>query len=329
MRIAKLGRLTVSAEGFGCMGLSHAYGNATDRNDAIKIIRTAYEMGCTFFDTAECYTGYFADGTISYNEELVGEALAPYRNNVVISTKFGVSHSPEGLITDSRPEIIRKSVEGSLKRLGTDHIDLYYQHRQDVSVPVEEVAGVMSELIKEGKILYWGLSEVGEETIRKAYNVCPVTAIQNRYHMMYRNYESLFPTLEELNIGFVAFSPLANGLLSDKYTKETSFNDRNDYRSSMPQFKSAAYDENKSLFELIRTLSYAKNCTPAQLSLAWMMCKKPYIVPIPGTRKTERLSENLKAADVTLSAAEISAIDKALDEIKMSDVFGGSRIADK
>ena len=328
MRTAKLGDLTVSAEGFGCMGLSHAYGNATDKNDAIKIIRTSYEMGCTFFDTAECYTGYFADGTISYNEELVGEALAPYRNDVVIATKFGVSHSPDGLITDSRPETIRKSVEGSLKRLGTDHIDLYYQHRQDASVPVEEVAGVMSELIKEGKILHWGLSEVGEDTIRKAHDVCSVTAIQNRYHMMYRNYESLFPTLEELNIGFVAFSPLANGLLSDKYTKADEF-DKNDYRSFMPQFRAAAYDENKGLFELIRTLSYAKNCTPAQLSLAWLMCKKPYIVPIPGTRKVERLTENLKAAEVKLSAAEISAIDKALDEMKLSEVFGGSRIADK
>lgn len=329
MKTTLLGNLTVSAVGLGCMGFSHAYGTAFDKNDSVKMIGSAYEAGCTFFDTAECYTGVCADGTASYNEELVGEALKPYRKDVVIATKFGVVHSPDGLLTDSRPETIRSSVEGSLKRLGTDYIDLYYQHRQDQNVPVEEVAGVMSDLIREGKILNWGLSEVNEETIRRAHRVCPVTAVQNRYSMMYRNYENLFAVLEELNIGFVAFSPLANGLLSDKYTREDDFNKKSDYRSFMPQFKADSYDKNRALFDLIRSFSQEKGCTPAQLSLAWMICKKPYIVPIPGTRKSERLIENLGAAEVKLTAGEIAAIDKALDAMEMSQVFGGSNIAEK
>ena len=326
MRITKIGNLQVSAEGYGCMGLSHAYGAPVEHNTAVKMIRRAFDMGCTFFDTAEGYKGTFADGSISYNEELVGEALKEHRNEVVIATKFGVTPTRDGIKTDSRPETIRKSVEGSLKKLGTDHIDLYYQHRQDANVPVEEVAGVMSKLMEEGKILHWGLSEVGEVVIRRANAVCPVTAIQNRYHMMHRDYEKLFPVLEELGIGFVAFSPLANGLLSDKYTEKSVFTDKADYRSTMPQFKAEAYEKNKALFEFLRELSAEHNCSPAQLSLAWMMNKKPYIVPIPGTKNAERLEENLKAADVILNNEEVKLIDERLDDMTMSEYFGGSPI---
>ena len=230
------------------------------------------------------------------------------------------------LVPDSRPEIIRKSVEDSLKRLDTDHIDLYYQHRGDPNVPVEEVAGVMSDLIKEGKITHWGLSEADEKTIRRAHAVCPVTAIQNRYSMMARWYEKLFPALEELGIGYVAFSPLANGFLSAKYDKNSSFDKTLDYRSNMPQFTEKGMEQNADLLDLLAKIAAEKNATSAQISLAWMLCKKPYIVPIPGTRKLERLRENATAADVYLTPDEVKAIDNALDGMEMSDVFGGSEI---
>ena len=253
-------------------------------------------------------------------------SVEAYRDKVVIATKFGVQHSPNGLLTDSRPETIRKSLEGSLKRLGTDHIDLYYQHRIDPDVEPETVAEVMAELIKEGKITHWGISETDAEYLRRANAVCPVTCIQNRYSMMYRDYDVLFPVLEELNIGYVAFSPLANGILSDRYSKNDSFTEKGDYRSFMPQFRPEAFDENQQLFELIRSLAEEKNATPAQISLAWMICKKPYIVPIPGTRKIDRLKENAAAADIILTADEVAAIEKKLDSIKMSQVFGGSKI---
>lgn len=241
-------------------------------------------MGYTFFDTAEVY------GTPEHphdNEELVGAALAPYRNQVKIATKFGIHFDMESpqvnkpLVPDSRPEVIRASVEASLKRLGTDHIDLYYQHRPDPDVPVEEVAGVMTELIQEGKITHWGLSEADEEMIRRAHKVCPVTAIQNRYSMMARWYEELFPMLEELNIGYVDFSPLQG-------------------------------------------MAEEKQATPAQISLAWMLCKKPYIVPIPGTRKLNRLEENAGASEIFLTKEEVEALDQALSSMEMSDVFGGT-----
>lgn len=218
------------------------------------------------------------------------------------------------------------SIDASLKRLGTDHIDLYYQHRLDPKVPIEEVAGVMADLIREGKITHWGLSEATEETIRRAHAVCPVTAIQNRYSMMARWYESLFPVLEELHIGYVAFSPLANGFLSGKYDKTSKFEAGTDYRSVMPQFQPDSIDQNRALLELLHRLAAEKNATPAQISLAWMLCKKPYIVPIPGTRKLNRLQENAGAADIVLSAAEVALIDEALAHMEMSHVFGGSRI---
>lgn len=329
MKYQKIGDLRISAVGLGCMGFSHAFGFPTEKGEAIRAIRAAYDMGYNFFDTAECYTGTNADGTISYNEEIVGAALENVRNNVMICTKFGVAHSSDGLLMDSRPETIRRSVEGSLKRLNTDYIDLYYQHRQDPDVPVEEVAGVMSNLIKEGKILHWGMSEVDEHVIRRAHAVCPVTAIQNRYSMMFRDYETLFPVLEELGIGLVAFSPLANGILSDKVTKGSVFSEPGDYRSFMPQFKEKAFDENRLLFELIRNIAEQKNATPAQISLAWMICKKPWIVPIPGTRKRTRMRENLGAAEIDLTAEELTAIDNALDKMSMSEVFGGSKAAKK
>lgn len=222
--------------------------------------------------------------------------------------------------------MIRASVEDSLKRLHTDHIDLYYQHRLDPKIPIEEVAGVMADLIREGKITHWGLSEAAEETIRRAHAVCPVTAIQNRYSMMARWYEVLFPVLEELQIGYVAFSPLANGFLSAKYGKDTVFGGVYDYRSMMPQFTADSMDKNKELLNLLHEIAAQKQATPAQISLAWMLCKKPYLVPIPGTRKAERLEENAGASNVLLSAEEIEALDQALDNMEMSEVFGGSRV---
>ncbi len=332
MKYRKIGNLEVSSVGLGCMGMSHAYGEVSDKKEMIELLAKAVDLGYTFFDTAEIY------GTPDephHNESLVGEALKPYRNKVVIATKFGIGFDyssktvPLPLIPDSRPETIRKSVEGSLKRLQTDYIDLYYQHRLDENIPIEDVAGVMKELIDEGKILHWGLSEAVEETIRKAHKVCPVTAIQNRYHMMYRKYESLFPVLEDLNIGFVPFSPLANGLLSNKYNKETVFTDKKDYRSAMPQFKPQAYDANRELFELIRATAVEKNATPAQISLAWMICKKSYIAPIPGTRKFDRLKENAGAADIELTPDEVGKIDEALNKMEMSEVYGGTKIVKK
>lgn len=227
---------------------------------------------------------------------------------------------------DARPETIRSSIDNSLKRLGIDHIDLYYQHRQDPDVPVEEVAGVMSELIKEGKITHWGLSEVTEETIRRAHAVCPVTAVQNRYSMMARQYEVLFPVLEELNIGFVPFSPMANGFLTGRYDKFSKFDVNTDYRSMMPQFKEESYEQNKELLQLLWNIADEKKATPGQISLAWMLCKKDYIVPIPGTKKLDRLIENAKAADICMSEEEIRNLDETLEKIQMSEVFGGSRI---
>lgn len=317
--------LEVSPIGLGCMGFSHAYGTATDEGTAVKAIQQAVEMGYTFFDTAECYIGENADGSISYNEKLVGKALAPYRNKVKIATKCGVKHENRQLLLDSRPETIKESIDGSLERLGVDHVDIYYQHRIDPNVEPEEVAGVMAELIKEGKITHWGISETNEEYLRRAHAVCPVTCIQNRYSMMARWHESLFPVLEELNIGYVAFSPLANGILSDAFAKGDKF-DKEDYRSIMPQYSDEAFEQNRELLLLIRNLATEKNATPAQVSLAWILGKKPYIVPIPGSRKTDRIKENLGAAEIILTEDEVGAIDDKLRCMEMSAVFGGSPV---
>lgn len=330
MKYRVLGKdLKVSAVGLGCMGMSHGYGNPANKKEMTELLAQAVDMGYTFFDTAEVY------GTPENphdNEELIGQALKPFRNKIVIATKFGINFDMSSkevnkpLIPDSRPETIRSSVENSLMRLGIDNIDLYYQHRQDPNVPVEEVAGVMSELIKEGKINHWGLSEVSEDTIRRAHAVCPVTAVQNRYSMMARQNEVLFPVLEELNIGFVAFSPMANGFLTGKYNKDSKFDAKTDYRSMMPQFKEQAYEQNKKLLQLLWDMAAEKNATPAQISLAWMICKKDYIAPIPGTTKLVRLEENAKAADIQLTQEEIKNLDEVLASIKMSEVFGGTKI---
>lgn len=320
--------LRVSAIGLGCMGMSHAYGAPADHREMTELLAKAVDMGYDFFDTAEVY------GTPDNphdNEELLGNALKACRNKVVIATKFGLRFDMESgqvpypLITDSRPEGIRRSVEGSLRRLQTNYIDLYYQHRPDPQIPIEEVAGTMQDLIKEGKVLYWGLSEASEEDIRRANAVCPLTAVQDRYSMMARWHEVLFPVLEELGIGLVAFSPLANGLLSDRYNAASHFDAGSDYRAGMPQFQPDSYDKNRELLQLIRYIASKKNATPAQISLAWMLCKKPWIVPIPGTRKPDRLQENAGAADITLSEEEVKQIDQALDAMPMSGVFGGTK----
>jgi aryl-alcohol dehydrogenase-like predicted oxidoreductase len=327
MRKQILGRnLEVSAVSLGCMGMTHAYGAPSDVKEMTKLMEQAVDIGYTMFDTAECYTGINQDGSIAYNEELVGNALKKYRKKVIIATKFGVQITASGLQTDSRPATIRQSVEGSLKRLGTDYIDLYYQHRVDPNVPVEEVAGVMKDLMNEGKILHWGISQVDVDTIRRAHSVCPLSAIQNRYSMMYRDTEALFPVLEELNIGLVAFSPLANGVLTDAYKKGTTFSENGDYRSFMPQFKPEAYDANIKLLDMLNHIAEEKKSTPAAVSLAWMICKKPWIVPIPGTRKVSRLEENANAASIELTQDEVKKIDDLLDKMKMSDIFGGSNV---
>lgn len=333
MKYRTLGKdLKVSEVGLGCMGFSHAYGTPTKKQEAIQRIRQAVEMGYTFFDTAEVY------GTPKdphQNEVLVGEALKHCREKVVIATKFGIHFDIKSnavnkpLIPDSHPKTIRTSVDASLKRLDTDYIDLYYQHRTDPNVPIEEVAGVMAELIQEGKITHWGISEADEDIIRRAHGVCPVTAIQNRYSMMARWYETLFPILEELNIGYVAFSPLANGFLSARYDRDSKFDSDSDYRSMMPQFSNQGMAKNHELLALLHNTAKEKNATPAQISLAWMLCKKPYIVPIPGTRNPERLKENADASEVMLTAQEVETLDNALNGMEMSDVFGGSKIVKK
>lgn len=316
----------LSAVGMGCMGLSHAYGKPLEKKDAVALLQKAVEMGYTFFDTAEVY-GTSDDPHI--NEELVGEALRPYRSQVVIATKFGIGFDKSGgkipypLVADARPETIRKSVEGSLKRLGVECIDLYYQHRIDPNTSPEEVADVMAKLIQEGKIRHWGISECDESYLRRAHAVCPVTAIQNRYSMMYRNYEQLFPVLEELGVALVAFSTLANGFLSGRYDANSRFEAGTDYRGTMPQFQAEAVAENQELLAYLHQIAAEKQATPAQIALVWMLCKKPWIIPIPGTRNPERMQENANAADVALSPAEVEKIDAMLDKIPVSAVYGG------
>ncbi len=297
-----------------------------------ELLSEAVDRGYTFFDTAEVY------GTPENphdNEELLGEALKPYRNRIVLASKCGIRFDETStavnkpLIPDGRPETIRKSIDGSLQRLQTDHLDLYYIHRIDRNVPIEETAGAMKELIEAGKITHWGISEADEETLRRAHKVCPVTAVQNRYSMMYRDYEALFPVLEELQIGFVAFSPLANGLLSAQYNKDSKFEKGTDYRSAMPQFTPEAFDKNEEMIRYIKEMADKKNATPAQISLAWMLAKEPWIVPISGTRKYGRLIENAQAAEVSLSRQEVEDLDRMLDTVPMSGVFGGSKVETK
>ena len=324
--------LEVSEIGLGCMGMSHAYGTVSTQKEAEELIAKAIDEGCMFFDTAEVY------GTAEdphHNEKLLGEVLRPYRNKIVLASKCGIRFDETAttvnkpLIPDGRPETIKASIDGSLQRLRTDHLDLYYIHRIDQTVPIEETAGAMKELMEQGKITHWGLSEASEETIRRAHGICPVTAIQNRYSMMYRDYEKLFPVLEELKIGFVAFSPLANGLLTAAYHSHAEFERPGDYRSAMPQFTEEGLKENEKFLLWMKQLAEEKNATPAQISLAWMSAKKPYIVPIPGTRKVDRLEENMKASEIKLTQDEVKSIDEMLGYIPMSQVFGGSKIQKK
>jgi aryl-alcohol dehydrogenase-like predicted oxidoreductase len=301
--------LEVSAIGLGCMGMSHGYGPASDKKEAIAVIHRAIDLGVTFVDTAEIYDD---------NEILVGEALASYYDKVAIATKCGIKNVNGKQVVDGRPEEIRKSAEKSLKRLGVDTIDLYYLHRVDTSVPIEEVAGTMTELMQQGKIRHWGLSEAGVETIRRAHAVCPVTAIQSEYSMMWRQpEEELLPALEELGIGFVPFSPLGKGFLTGAIQNNASF-DSLDFRRMVPRFTSENIAANQELVNLVKDVAAAKSATPAQIALTWVLAQKPWIVPIPGTRNMKRLEENLGAAIVQLSRQELAALNGALDKIKVS-----------
>ena len=310
MEKRQLGRsgLEVSAIGLGCMGLSYGYGPATDRLDAIKLIRAAFERGVTFFDTAEAY----GPGA---NEELVGEALQPFRDRVVIATKFGFKggHADAGL--DSRPERIRQVADEALKRLRTDRIDLFYQHRVDPNVPIEEVAGTVKQLIAEGKVKHFGLSEAGAETIRRAHAVQPVAALQSEYSIWWREPEqAVIPTLEELGIGFVPFSPLGKGFLTGAIDEKTQFA-KNDFRNVVPRFSAEARSANQALVETLKQMAERKGVTPAQLALAWLLARKPWIVPIPGTTKLHRLEENIGAASVALTPEDQRSIEEALAAI--------------
>jgi len=312
MQKRKLGNsnLEVSALGLGCMGMSFGYGPPADKQEMISLIRTAVERGITFFDTAEVY-GPFT------NEELVGEALAPFRSQVVIATKFGFKLGPNGeqLGVDSRPEHIKAVAEASLRRLKTDHIDLFYQHRVDPDVAIEDVAGAMKDLIQEGKVRHFGLSEAGVQTIRRAHTVHPVTALQSEYSLWWRKPEAeVLPTLEELGIGFVPFSPLGKGFLTGKIDENTTF-DKSDFRNIVPRFTPEARKANQALVDLLRQLADRRNATPAQIALAWLLAQKPWIVPIPGTTKRPRLEENIGAVEIELTVDDLREIDRAASQI--------------
>jgi aryl-alcohol dehydrogenase-like predicted oxidoreductase len=311
MHNRKLGNsnLEVSALGLGCMGLSFGYGPPVDEQAGIELIRAAVDLGVTFFDTAEVYGPYA-------NEELVGKALAPVRDRVVIATKFGF-HIADGKQAglDSRPEHIREVVEASLKRLKTDRLDLLYQHRVDPNVPIEDVAGAVKELIRQGKVRRFGLSEAGVQVIRRAHAVQPVTALQSEYSLWWREPEAeILPTLEELGIGFVPFSPLGKGYLTGKIDEATTF-DASDFRNTVPRFSPDARQANKALVELLASIAGRKNATPAQVALGWLLAQKPWIVPIPGTTKPHRLKENVAAADIDLTAGDLRDIEDAASKI--------------
>ncbi len=302
------GGLEVSAIGLGCMGLSYAYGPATDITDAIKLLRAAFERGVTFFDSAEAYGP-------NANEELLGEALQPFRNEVVIATKFGFKDGIVAHGLDSRPENIRAVTEGALKRLRTDRIDLLYQHRVDPNVPIEEVAGTVKELIAEGKVKYFGMSEAGAQTIRKAHAVQSVSALQSEYSLWWREPENeIIPTLQDLGIGFVPFSPLGRGFLTGAINENTTF-DKNDFRNTLPRFGTDARKANQALVDLLGRIAGQKDATTAQIALAWLLAQKSWIAPIPGTTKLHRLEENLGAANVVLTAEDISQIEEAAAHI--------------
>ncbi|MBO2007895.1 aldo/keto reductase [Hymenobacter negativus] len=321
MKTRKLGSggLEVSALGLGCMGMSFGLGPAADKQEMVQLIRAAVERGVTFFDTAEVY-GPFT------NEELVGEALQPFRDQVVIATKFGFNTAVAGTAggLNSRPENIRAVAEASLKRLRTDRIDLFYQHRVDPSVPIEDVAGAVKELIQEGKVKHFGLSEAGVQTIRRAHAVQPVAALQSEYSLWWREPEQeILPALEELGIGFVPFSPLGKGFLTGKIDENTEF-DKSDFRNTVPRFSPEARKANQALVDLLGRIAQDKQATPAQIALAWLLAQKPWIAPIPGTTKLHRLEENLAAVDLDLSAADLRAIEEAAAQISVQ----GARYAE-
>jgi aryl-alcohol dehydrogenase-like predicted oxidoreductase len=307
--------LKVSAIGLGCMSMTGGYSDTPDRQEMISLVRTAVDRGVTFFDTAEIYGPYA-------NEELVGEALAPYRGQVVIATKFGwdidpVERKPRGRVT-SRPEVIKHVVDGSLERLGVDTIDLYYQHRVDPDVPIEDVAGAVKELIEAGKVKHFGMSEAAGDTIRRAHAVQPVTAVQSEYSLWWRRpEEEVLATCEELGIGFVPYSPLGKGFLTGTISASTSFDASNDIRSTIPRFTPEALQHNQALVDLIGSIAQRKGATPGQIALAWLLAQKPWIVPIPGTRKLHRLEENMGAADVQLSTDDLREIEEAAARIEV------------
>ena len=313
MQKRKLGKsgLEVSALGLGCMGMSMAYGPPADKKEMITLIGKAVERGITFFDTAELYGPYT-------NEDLVGEALAPFRGRVSIATKFGIKLDANWQqVQDSRPERIRQSIEGSLKRLKVDTIDLYYQHRVDPNVPIEEVAGTVKDLIREGKVKHFGLSEAGVQTIRRAHAVQPVTAVESEYSLWWRRpEEEVLPTLEELGIGFVPFSPLGKGFLTGSFNKDSKFGS-SDFRSIVPRFTPEALEANQVLVDLLGKVAEQKNATKAQIALAWILAKKPWIVPIPGTTKLNRLEENIGSAGISLTPEDLRDISSALEKIKI------------
>src|SRR2546427_6960525 len=316
MQKRKLGRsnLEVSAVGLGCMGMSFGYGPAADKQEMISLLRSAVDRGVTFFDTAEVY-GPFR------NEELLGEALFPFRGRLVIATKFGFKLDPNGgpkwVGLDSRPQHIKQVAEASLKRLRVDAIDLFYQHRVDPDVPIEDVAGAVKDLIREGKVKHFGLSEAGVQTIRRAHAVQPVTAVQSEYSLWTRGPEAeVLPTLEELGIGFVPYSPLGKGFLTGKINENTTF-DRSDFRNTLPRFTPEARQANLALIDLLGKIAERKKATPAQISLAWLLAQKPWIVPIPGTRKLERLDENIGAVAVDLTPGDLREIDGIASGIKV------------
>lgn len=312
MENRKLGNsgLEVSALGLGCMGLSFGYGPATDKKEGVKLIRAAFETGVTFFDTAECY-GPFT------NEELLGEALSPFREKVIIATKFGFQDGDSKKKLDSSPKRIRTVAEASLKRLRTNYIDLFYQHRVDPNIPIEEVAGTIRDLISEGKIRHWGLSEAGIETIRSAHAVQPVAALQSEYSLFFREPEKeIIPTLEELGIGFVPFSPLGKGFLTGAINESTKF-DSTDFRNIVPRFSEENRKANQALVDLLKSIAKEKDATPAQIALAWLLAQKPWIVPIPGTTKLHRLQENIGAATLELSVEDIQQISNAASKISI------------
>lgn len=307
-----LGRsgLEVSALGLGCMGLSYGYGPATDRNEAIALIRAAHDRGVFFFDTAEAYGP-------GINEEMVGEALAPVRDQVVIATKFGFVNGVPSEGLDSRPERIRQVADEALQRLGTDRIDLFYQHRVDPNVPIEDVAGTVQELIAAGKVKHFGLSEAGPDAIRRAHSVQPVAALQSEYSMFWREPEAtILPLLEELGIGFVPFAPLGKGFLTGKLSADTKFA-ADDFRSTVPRFQADAMAANQALVDLVKTIADEKGATPAQVALAWLLAQRPWIVPIPGTTKLHRLDENLGGADVVLTNQDLARVGEALSGIEL------------